>query len=320
MKSKMTNKLLALAGGAIMLLSGSSPTMAASAPTTPGTVSMTVTASVDIQKRMPEITRDDIVVRQGKSKLEVADWVPARGDRAGLELFILIDETADARIASQYDELRAFINAQPASTMVGVGYMRNASVQIAQDLTVDHRLAAQSLRLPIGHSLPYGSPYLAVTDLMKRWPGDGNRREVIMFTDGIGRDGSHRGWHRFYHVEADSDTAIAVAQRTSTNIFTICAPGSARARRGTSAGLNGQFNMTRLSNSTGGASFYLGLHAPVSIQPYLAQVQTMLDNQYILSFWAKPGKKAGLQTINLSTEVAGVNLVAHDAVWVAANK
>ena len=95
------------------------------------------------------------------------------------------------------------------------------SVQIAQDLTVDHRLAAQSLRLPIGHSLPYGSPYLAVTDLMKRWPGDGNRREVIMFTDGIGRDGSHRGWHRFYHVEADSDTAIAVAQRTSTNILRL---------------------------------------------------------------------------------------------------
>ena len=320
MKSKMTNKLLALAGGVIMLLSGSSPTMAASAPNTSGTVSMTVTASVDSKKRMPEITRDDIVVRQGKSRLEVADWVPARGDRAGLELFILIDENADARIASQYDELRSFINAQPASTLVGVGYMRNASVQIAQDLTTDHRLAAQSLRLPIGHSLPYSDSYLAVTDLMKRWPVDGNRREVIMFTDGNGRDGFHRGWHRSYHTEPDADTAISVAQRTGTNIFTIYAPGSARAWRGTWSGLNGQFNMTRLSDSTGGASFYLGLHAPVSIQPYLTQVQTMLDNQYILSFYAKPGKKAGLQSINLSTEVAGVNLAAHDAVWVAVNK
>jgi hypothetical protein len=198
--------------------------------------------------------------------------------------------------------------------------MRNASVQIAQDLTADHRLAAQSLRLPLGYSMSFGSPYLSVADLMKQWPTDGNRREVIMLTNGIGRDGFHRGWHRFYRIEPDADTATAVAQSTGTNIFTIFAPGYARAWRGTWAGLNGQFNMTRLSDSTGGAAFYLGLHAPVSIRPYLAQLQTMLDNQYILTFWAKPGKKSGLQPINLSTEVAGVDLASHNAVWVAGNK
>ena len=321
MKTHLSNRLLAFAGGAIALLTGPSTTLAASAPDTSGVVTMTVTASVADNKRMPEITGDDIVVRQGKSRLEVADWTPARGDRAGLELFILIDESADPRISLLYDDLRQFISSQPGSTLVGVGYMRNATVQIAQDLTPDHRLASQSLRLPIGHPMAYGSPYLSVSSLMKGWAPNGNRREVIMLTDGIGRGRFHRfGWHNSYRTDPDADTAVAVAQRTGTNIFTMYVPGSARGWRGTWAGLNGQFNMTRLSDSTGGSAFFLGLHSPVTISPYLGQVQKMLDNQYILSFIAKPGKKAGLQPITLSTEVAGVDLAAHNAVWVAGSR
>src|ERR1700733_8900904 len=109
---------------------------------------MTVTANIAANKRPPAISQDDVVVKQGKSRLEVTEWVPARGDRAGLELFILIDDAADSRIRLQYDDLRAFISAQPARTLVGVGYMRNSTVQIAQDLSANHELAAGALRLP----------------------------------------------------------------------------------------------------------------------------------------------------------------------------
>jgi hypothetical protein len=38
----------------------------------------------------------------------------------------------------------------------------------------------------------------------------------------------------------------------------------------------------------------------------------------LLSFSAKPGKKAGLQYVSLNTEVAGVDFAAPDAVWVVA--
>jgi hypothetical protein len=78
--------------------------------------------------------------------------------------------------------------------------------------------------------------------------------------------------------------------------------------------------MARLSDKTGGESFYLGLHSPVSYAPYLSELQKKLDNQYLLSVSVKPGKKPGLQSIDLSTEVAGVNLSAHDAIWVPAGK
>jgi hypothetical protein len=320
MKSKTIKQIFASLAATMMLVVG--PNAGAAEVTTTATVpiTMTVTANIAANKRPPAISQDDVVVKQGKSRLEVTEWVPARGDRAGLELFILIDDTADSRISLQYDDLRAFISAQPDSTLVGVGYMRNATVEIAQALTTNHELATRALRLPLGYPGAYGSPYLSSVDLMKSWPVNQNRREILMITDGVGRDLQHLGSHRGYSIDVDVDTASAVAQRTGTNIFSIYAPGATRLRHSYWAGVNGQMNMTRLSDSTGGAAFYLGLHNPVSIRPYLDQLQTILDNQYLLSFSAKPGKRPGLQSVNLSTEVAGVDLASHDAVWVAGVK
>jgi len=319
MKSQRINKIIALFAGAVLVM-GAGRSMADAEPNDTVPVTMTVTASVANGRRMPQIGRDDVVVRQGKNRLEVTNWVPARGDRAGLELFILIDDRADARIGLQYDDLREFINAQPASTLVGVGYMRNASVQVAQNLTADHGLAAGALRLPLAAAGAYDSPYLSVAALMKSWPLDQNRREVVMITDGVGRERFHLGWHRGYRLDPDVDAAVATAQKTGTNIFTVYAPGAARYHRGYWNLLNGQTNMARLSDRTGGGSFYLGFHSPVSIRPYLAQLQTILDNQYLLSFSATSGKRSGFQPVGLGTEVAGVSLTSHDAVWVAVRK
>src|SRR5271167_2033944 len=65
------------------------------APTTVS-VSMTVTVNVAENKRMPEITQQDVFVKQGKERLKVTGWTPAQGDQAGLDLFILIDDASDS--------------------------------------------------------------------------------------------------------------------------------------------------------------------------------------------------------------------------------
>jgi len=78
--------------------------------------------------------------------------------------------------------------------------------------------------------------------------------------------------------------------------------------------------IAKLADVTGGESFFLGLQSPVSFKPYLDDLQKVLDNRYWLSFSAKPGSKAGLQYVKLSTEVAGVEFSAPDAVWVPAAK
>jgi hypothetical protein len=282
-------------------------------------VRIAVTANVASEKRMPQINPEDVVVKQGKQRLQVTEWIPAQGDRAGLDLFILIDDATSPRLGSNLDDLRTFINAQPPTTSVGVGYMRNATVQVVQNLTTDHAAAASVLRLPLGSAGAYGSPYLSVIDLMKHWPYTQNRREVVMITDGIDRAlGGPRG--RGLNNNPDVDSASAVAMRTGTIIHSIYAPGSGHSHRNYWEATNGQMAIAKLSDITGGESFFLGLQSAVSFKPYLDDLQKVLDNRYWLSFSAKAGTKPGLQYVTLSTEVAGVEFSAPDAVWVPAAK
>ena len=56
------------------------------------TVRMTVTASGLSEARVPDVGRNDVVVRQRRDTLHVTKWEPARGAAAGLDLFILIDD------------------------------------------------------------------------------------------------------------------------------------------------------------------------------------------------------------------------------------
>ncbi len=318
MKSRMI-QMFCSALTMVAMVTSIVPLNAQEASTATVPVKMTVTANVASDKRMPEINQQDVFVKQGKERLRVTEWFPAQGDRAGLDLFILIDDASDARLGSHLENLRTFINAQPSTTSVGVGYMRNATVQIVQDFTTDHAAAAKALRLPLGSAGAYGSPYLSVIDLMTRWPANQNRREVVMVTDGIDRARRGMFW-RGLNVNPDVDSASDVAMRTGTIIHTIYAPGVGRLYRNYWEATNGQLGIAKLSDVTGGESFFLGLQSPVSFAPYLDQLQKILDNQYLLSFSAKPDKKAGLQFVTLSTEVAGVEFAAADAIWVPAAK
>jgi hypothetical protein len=293
------------------------------AQTPVSTVPVKMTVTLDVLgegRRFPTVNIDDVMVRQGKDNLTVTDWVAACEDRAGLDLFILIDDASDSSLGVQLADLRAFINSQPPTTAIGIGYTRNATVQIAQNFTNDHAAAAKALRLPLGSAGAYGSPYLSVIDLMKRWPETMNRHEVIMVSDGIDRAKRSIGIGALGVISSDVNTASAVAQRTGTIIHTIYSPGVGRLHHNFWEANNGQNGMAKLSDETGGESFFLGLQAPVSFAPWLDRIHRVLENQYILTFSVKPGKKAGLQPVTLTTAIAGVELASADNVWVPAAK
>jgi hypothetical protein len=282
-------------------------------------VHMTVTVNVVGDRTMPDVSRQDVMVKQGKDRLKVTNWTPAKGDSAALSLFILIDDASDSSLGSQLDDVRAFINAQLPTTTVAVGYMSNATVRTVQEFTTDHALAAKAVRLPLGTTGAYGSPYLSLIDLMKRWKSDNTRRAVLMVTDGIDRARGGFGG-RSLSTPPDADSASDVAQRTGTLVYTIYSPGIGRLRRNFWVANTAQNALAQVSGETGAESFFLGLQSPVSFKPYLDQVQKSLDNQYILEFLAKPHKKAGLQSVRISTEVPGVELAAASSVWVPAAK
>jgi hypothetical protein len=287
--------------------------MAQSQPASNGVpVHMVVTVEARKGNEVPEITREDVKVYQGKEQRPTLDWVPLRGEHAGMEFFILIDDGLTTDVGTQLDDIRQFILGQPATTAIGVAYMRDGTAQVVQNLTTDHAQATKALRLPIGEPGINASPYFSVTDLIKRWPAQALRRETLMVTDGV---------DRFYGGSVNDpyvDQAVATAQKAGVIIYSIYSPGIGHYGRSYWRVNWAQNYLSQLSEETGGESFYMGFGPPVSFGPYLEQLSRRLEHQFLLSFAAKPEKKDSLQGVKLRTEVPRAELIAADAVYVLA--
>jgi hypothetical protein len=283
-------------------------------PATGTPVHMVVTVEARHGTDVPAIQKEDVMVYQGRDRAKAADWIPLQGDRAALELFLLLDDATGSSLGSQLEDLRRFIAAQPATTRIGVGYMRNGTVEIVQNLTEDHAMAAKSLRLPIGSAGANASPYFSVSDLIKGWPEAPVRREILMVSDGIDRYGPGGASDPYV------DQAIQQAQRAGIVIFSIYAPGEGHFGHSMWRINWGQNYLSQLSDETGGESFYLGSGPAVSFSPYLDDLGRRLLHQYLLTFLAKPVKKAGMQSVKLRTEVPNAELVSADSVYVPASE
>ena len=82
-------------------------------------------------------------MKQGKTYLQVTELIPAQGDNAALQLMLLIDDTLNTQaVGNNLNDVRDFIKAQPSSTAIGIAYMSNAGVNVVQNFTQDHELAA----------------------------------------------------------------------------------------------------------------------------------------------------------------------------------
>ena len=152
-----------------------------------GSAQIVVTVEPKHGSNAPVIHKEDVMVYEGRDRDQVVDWIPLQGDRAGLQLFILIDDGSGVSVGSQLDDIRQFINSQPPSTKIGIAYMQNGIARVAQDLTNDHAAVGKALRLPIGAAGANASPYFSLTDLLKKWPKSDGRRAVLMVSDGIDR-------------------------------------------------------------------------------------------------------------------------------------
>ena len=279
-------------------------------------VNMVVTVEARHGMNPGPVDKQDVMVYEGKARDTVTSWLPAKADHADLEFFILIDDSANATLASQFDDIRQFINSQSATTKVGVAYMRNGTAEVAQNLTADHAQAAKSLRIPMGIGGASASPYFSLTDLIKRWPAGSPRREVLMISDGID----------LYYGTGDLqdpyvDDAIEQAQRAGVIVFAIYNPGTGHYARSYWRTNFGQLYLSRVADETGGESYYIGFTGPaVTFVPYLDDVEHRLDDQYLLTFIAKPEKKSGMQRVKLTTELPNTELVGADRIYVPASE
>ncbi|HUA21159.1 MAG TPA: hypothetical protein VMB25_20565 [Bryobacteraceae bacterium] len=282
---------------------------------TPGVpVQMVVTVEAVHGKAVPVIYQQDVKVMQNRQRLPVTDWVPLTGDQAGLELYVVLDDSSSSFLGTYLDELRHFITSQPATTEIGVGYMRNGTVAMGQDLTTDHALAAKALRLPLSEASVNGSPYISLSDLVRHWPADAKRHQVLMVTDGIDRLGGTS------IIDPYLDNAIDDALRSGVMVYTLYTPGAGHYGHSNWLIFQGQNCLSKLAEETGGEAYMLGFGPVPSFTPYLAALSDRLEHQYRLTFLAKPQAKAGFQNVKLSTEVPNAELVAPSRVYVPADR
>jgi hypothetical protein len=299
MIEKIKSSRLAMTIVALVLVSGLFAANAAAEG--PGTVNTTITAVGKKNTSPPLVTKDDVQLYLNKERTQIADL--KHGGK--LYLAVLIDDSLDNVIANQWNDLRAFFAAQPDTTYISVSYARNGAAMVAQDFTNNHELAAKALRIPLGSGGAFTSPYLALLDLMKRWPTSEDRHSILLFSSGIDY---FRG--DFWTRPPDLDSTISHAQKENINVWTIYAPDAGHRGRGFFIANRAQAYLSELSDTTGGESFYLGIAEPVTLKPYFDELATHLNNQYLLTFKGTGGEKGRFERLHIATELPYVEFLA----------
>ncbi len=302
----MKGTLLAAFLAAGLLLAQDTVTTGAGTP-------VSILMSIEAKKNTPapHLTKDDVLATENKQRLAVTGLTPVR-DQGGLQLWLLIDEGTEEDLSLQFGDLRKFILEQPSTTQIGIGYVRDAAIQVAQPLTADHERAAKSLRLPMGPPGIAVSPYIALHDLVQQWPATGQAREVLLISSGV--DPEYGPGPQDPYL----DEAIDALQRARVIVYTIYYSGMGHFGHAYWQIYWGQYNLAKISDETGGEFYWQGYINPVSLAPYLDDLNHRFNDQYVLSFLAKPERKAGYQRVKLSTELPHVSLVGPAKVYVPA--
>lgn len=101
---------------------------------------------------------------------KITSWTPLRGEQSGLQIVVLIDSSARSGLSLQYNDLRSFVQALPEGAQVGVAYMQNGRAVMAQNITPDHKLAANAFRLTSGVPGQSASPYFCLSTWSRTGP------------------------------------------------------------------------------------------------------------------------------------------------------
>ncbi len=245
---------------------------------------------------------------------KITSWTPLRGEQSGLQIVVLIDGSARTGLSLQYNDLRSFVQTLPEGAEVGVAYMQNGRAVIAQNITADHKLAADAFRLTTGVPGGSASPYFCLSDLVKNWPSGSttDRREVLMITDGVDLYYGRRYDPNDPYVQ----TAIRDAQKAGIIVHSIFFRNTGRFDNSQWTESGAQSYLLQVSQGTGGRAYWQGFGNPVSFAPFLDDLSTRLKNQYELGILASPRSKPQLQPLKVKVNTPGVNVDAPQMILV----
>jgi VWFA-related protein len=245
------------------------------------------TVTIPVTLRLPERAQpaevsylDDLQVFEDGERQEI---LAIRGaGRSPLTLAVLIQDDLVSSVSNEIRGIGAFIRKLPPGSRVMVGYLSSGSLRVRQKFTNDLERAAKSLRIPLSSTAasPY-NPFALTRDAVKRFESQPvGRRAVLVVSDGIDLS---RGLTNSSPAQSiDLQRTIDEAQRLSVAVYTMYAPSVG----GGDLSLvnNGQSSLLRLSDETGGRAFFQGTGAPVSLDRYLRELDSLLSRQFALTY------------------------------------
>lgn len=114
------------------------------------------------------------------------------------------------------------------------------------------------------------------------------------------------------------DAGIRSAQKAGVVVYTIYSPSVGHWGHSYWRNTWGQNFLSMLSDETGGDSYMIGFGSPVSFQPFLQKIAQQWQNQYLLTFSAKPQDKSDLAPLKVSVIEKDASIAAPDRVFVRA--
>ncbi len=266
----------------------------------------------------PQISANDVVVRQGGKVRPVLSWEPAQSSARSLDLIILIDEALPNNVATRWDDFEKFLTSLPANAHVGVAYANRGSVQFAQQPTLNHAQAAKSFRNPADVDPQMSGIYQSVQTLAHAWPANKNGHVILLLSSGYGSEpsGGPSNWENMISMQ----NAINETQGKGIIVYSIFARASDRYKLNPAVISWGQSGLGHLSKVTGGKAFIFGEQTPPSFQPYLQELLQLLGQQYTLTFQAQLATKAGFVPLEIDLKTSSVQVHFPARVYVPGTK
>lgn len=260
----------------------------------------------------PSLEPSDVTVIEGNTEAPVIGLERLTGSLAGMQLLVLLDDSSkSSSLGVHLAELKKFIAGLPPATEVAIGYMRNGTIPPSTSFTVDHEKAAGELRPPLGLPGINGSPYLALSEIVTHWPSKAaaGRKAILMLTDGV---------DPYYGsaIEDDPyvDGAIRDAQREGVQVYAIYLRGAGLYGRSDWVTNVAQSRLMQLTEATGGHAYFQDFGNPVTIAPFVEDLETRLANQYRVTVAALHQK--GFQPVKFRSEFGGVKIHGPAQIYV----
>ncbi len=243
-------------------------------------------------KSTPPASASELTVSVNNHKEPLASWAPVQP--ANAQVALLIDDGLRESVGRELDNLRKFVRDLPPGVEVMVGYLEYGRVVSDQNFTSDHASATSGVHLPTGMPGASASPYLCISDFVKKWPGSAQSssevaldapakhkaRFILVLTNGVD---PYNGSTSITNQDSPYvAAAIHDAQRAGVAVYSIYF-GDAGIR-GESANFSGQSYLSELTQGTGGVNYYEGTRNPVSMAPYLDAFRHAISETYVATF------------------------------------